>query len=184
MTIFVLTAFFAILYSVSTLFGVLTRSPIVAILLTALVWGVLFVVGFLYQLGEGVRQEEERRATVRKILDEHGGKPEGDQAPNAKDGAQPGRTGHKPGEERELPFRSDNWFFNTVRVIHFVLPRTRDLSLLNSRLLVRDLLTANQVKTQKIDDTRISWGESLTVSGIFVAIVLGLACLRFATKDY
>ena len=38
-----------------------------------------------------------------------------------------------------------------------------------SKLLIRDLLTANQVKAQRIDDTRVSWGESLTVSGVFTS---------------
>ena len=53
-----------------------------------------------------------------------------------------------------------------------------------SQLLIRDLLTANQVESQKIDKTRISWGESLTVNAVFIGLMLGLACLRFATKDY
>jgi hypothetical protein len=75
-------------------------------------------------------------------------------------------------------------FFSGVRAVHFVLPRTGDLDQLSSQLLIRDLLTANQVKAQKIDKTRISWGESLTVSGLFIGLMLGLACWRFSTKDY
>ena len=68
--------------------------------------------------------------------------------------------------------------------MHFVLPRTRDLDYLTSQLLIRDLLTANQVKARKLDETRISWGESLTVSGLFIGIMLSLSCLRFALKDF
>jgi ABC-type transport system involved in multi-copper enzyme maturation permease subunit len=194
LTILVITAFFAILYAVSTLFAVLTQSPIAAILLTIAVWFVLWLVGFLYQLGEAVRLQEERRAAAKRVEEAMG--PPAAEAPAAKDApADKGEAGDKKAEdgekeakrrreEPEIPFRSDNWFFNTVRKVHFVLPRTKDLDQLMSRILIRDLLTANQVKEQKIDDTRVSWGESLTVSGIFVAVMLGLSCLRFATKDY
>jgi ABC-type transport system involved in multi-copper enzyme maturation permease subunit len=45
----VITFFFAILYSISTLFGVLTRSPIVAILATCVIWFFLFLVSIGYQ---------------------------------------------------------------------------------------------------------------------------------------
>lgn len=146
--VFVISFFFAILYAVSTLFGVLTRSAIVAILMSCAVWFFLFLVGALYQVGEGIHQEEER-----------------DNAPVAE------RT-------------SENLFFTGVRAVHFVLPRTQDLDHLSSHLLIRDLLTDNQIKAQKIDKGRISWGESLTVSGVFIALMLGLACWRFSTKDY
>ena len=40
-SILAITFFFAILYSVSTFFALITRSPIVAILMTVVVWGVL-----------------------------------------------------------------------------------------------------------------------------------------------
>src|SRR5262249_33219477 len=95
------------------------------------------------------------------------------------------RDNNRPGRRNQgLPFRSDNWFFTMVRGVHFVLPRAKDLDVLMSKLLYRDLLTANQVKAQKLDDTRVSWGESLTVSGLFIGLMLGLSCLRFALKDY
>ena len=55
LTILVLTFFFAILYSASTLFGVLTRSPIAAILLTCAVWFLLFITGILHLVFETAR---------------------------------------------------------------------------------------------------------------------------------
>jgi hypothetical protein len=58
------------------------------------------------------------------------------------------------------------------------------LDLLTRKLLAEDLLTGNQLRYEKMDPTPISWGESLTVSGIFVALMLGLSCWRFATTDY
>src|SRR5262249_18035280 len=48
LTVFVMTFFFAILYAVSTLFGVLTRSPIVSILITCFVWFCLWLAGTIY----------------------------------------------------------------------------------------------------------------------------------------
>jgi hypothetical protein len=183
----VISAFFAILYAVSTLFAVLTRSPIVAILLTISAWFLLYVVGVTYELGESLRQQEKRRETETLRAEQAGDKagPAVAEAPgDGKDeDHEPGSPGRRRGRQ-ELPFGSDNWFFKTVGVVHFMLPRTRDLDHLMSQLLIRDLLTANQIKAQKLDDTRISWGESLSVSGFFVAILLGLSCLWFATRDY
>src|SRR5581483_2589081 len=57
LTIFVLTYFFAILYAVSTLFAVLTRSAVVAMLVTFAVWVVLFVVGVSYKGLEQIRKD-------------------------------------------------------------------------------------------------------------------------------
>src|SRR5262245_13072106 len=45
-----LTFYFAILYAVSTLFGVMTRSTVASILITVGVWFFLFVVGFVHEL--------------------------------------------------------------------------------------------------------------------------------------
>lgn len=148
LTILVITFFFAILYSVSTLFAVLTQSPIVAILLTCLVWFVLFIAGVLFQLVEG----------------------EGNRRPG--------------GQTQSVGIDPDGWFAKSVRAVHFALPRTKDLDHLNSVLLMRDLVTDNQISQQKINPTSIQWGESLGVSAGFVALMLGLACWRFARKDY
>jgi ABC-type transport system involved in multi-copper enzyme maturation permease subunit len=48
LSIFVLTFFFAVLYSISTLIAVLTRSAVVAILISCLSWFVFFAIGNLY----------------------------------------------------------------------------------------------------------------------------------------
>src|SRR5262249_20321287 len=59
-------SFFFIFYSVATLFGVLTQSPIAAILLTCGIWFVLFVVGIGYQFVEVRRIREEKLARKEK----------------------------------------------------------------------------------------------------------------------
>ncbi len=148
-TILILTFFFAILYSVSVLFGVLTQSPIAAILLTCGVWLVLFLVGLGYQIFEQNRVLEEKVAA----------------------------------QEKREP-QPEGWFGGVVRTVHSVLPRTSDLGQLNARLLSRELITANQLSAKEVDQAPITWGESLTVSLAFIAVMLGLACWRFGTKDY
>lgn len=148
LTIFIITFFFAILYSFSTLFAVLTRSPIAAILLTLGAWFVLFLVGFLFQIVEEQRVMEERQNVT-------------------------------AGERF-----SEGTFAAVVRGAHFVVPRTKDLDILTSQLLIRDLLTSNQIKSQKLETARVDWGESLTVSFAYIAVLLGLSCWWFATRDY
>jgi ABC-type transport system involved in multi-copper enzyme maturation permease subunit len=60
----VLTFSFAVLYAVSTLFAVLTRSAIVAILMTAFAWMALWVVSVMHQFVEAERMREEREKVV------------------------------------------------------------------------------------------------------------------------
>lgn len=58
--ILVLTFYFAILYSISTLFGVMTRSIVATILITCGAWFFFFLVGTGYQLFENGQRQEER----------------------------------------------------------------------------------------------------------------------------
>jgi ABC-type transport system involved in multi-copper enzyme maturation permease subunit len=143
-----ITFFFAILYACSTLFGVMTRSPIVAILLTCLMWFVLYIVGQGNAFFEGMRVMEERQKTP---------------------------------EDQRI---AEGKFAKVVKAIHFVMPRAKDIDHLTDRVLIRDLVFANQVQMQKVERTSITWGESLTVCGIYIALMLGVACWWFATKDY
>src|SRR5262249_25458762 len=147
------------------------------------IWFVIFIVGVLYALGESVRQQKERYDAAVARRAEQGQVEE----PPAEDAAdRPGPKGRPRGPrgrgDDQQPFNPDNWFFTAVRGVHYVLPRAKDLDYLMSQILYRDLLTANQIKARSIDRTRVSWEESLTVSGIFIALMLGLSCLRFATK--
>jgi ABC-type transport system involved in multi-copper enzyme maturation permease subunit len=145
LTIFTLTFFFAILYSVSALIGVLTRTPIVAILVTCIVWFGLWLVGQIYSALTMIRKEP--------ALAE------------VKDGV-------------------PTWLFTTTDVLHFVLPRTSDLNVLNVHL-VGSVLTDNERRLGgflALPD--VSWTESITVSLVFISVMLGLACWRFSRKDF
>ena len=159
LSIFILTFFFAILYAVSALFGVWTRSAIVAILMTCFVWFGLWLVGFLQTSLEALRRQEARDQTL--FVQDGSAQPSG------------------------LRFAIPSWVYTTVDTVHYVLPRAKDLDRLTTRLLSRELLTDDEIRQLDLDHAlRITWGESLTVSAIFITIVLGLACWRFATKDY
>lgn len=138
--IFTFTFEFAIFYAVSVLFGVLTRSPIISILMACLTWLLLFLVGNGYQLAEATRDF--------------------DLAPK--------------------------WVYTTADVAHFVLPRYKDLDILNSQLIARDLLGPESPERKVMEKLfgAIQWGQSLGFTAAFIALLLGLACWRFATRDY
>lgn len=146
--IFVYTFFFAILYAVSTLFAVLTRSAVVAIMVTLGAWFLFFIAGVLHGFYEQVHTDEEKRNVAQA--------------------------------ERN----SDSPFWSVVRVIHFVLPRTSDVNELGNQTLGSDFIPEMLAQDMGMKRTMISWNESLSVSGFFIALMLGLSCWRFATKDY
>jgi hypothetical protein len=142
----VLTFGFAVLYAVSVLVSVLTRSPVVSILITCLVWLLFYGVG---------------RAHL-YFHDQPGG---GRSVPAARGGAEEAIAA-------------------AVDVLHVVLPRTKDLDALTSDLLLRDLMPGLMGDRPAPPPDAPRWGESLAVSCGFIAVMLGLACLRFSTKDY
>jgi ABC-type transport system involved in multi-copper enzyme maturation permease subunit len=144
----VVTFYFAILYSVSTLCAVFTRSAIVAILLSCLTWFALYSVGQLYMLPNALRQMEDMHNT--------------------------------PAEQRI----SDGAWVKVVNAVHYVLPRAKDLDFLMNHYLLEDLLVGQIISARQLDTGTIHWGESLTVSVIFIAVMLGIACLKFVMTDY
>ncbi len=80
---------------------------------------------------------------------------------------------------------SNKWYIRLLNGAHFILPRTRDLDILTTQLLSTEILSESEIEHRGLKEApAITWGESLTVSGIFIALLLGLSCWRFATKDY
>jgi hypothetical protein len=143
----VLTFFFANLYAVSTLVGVLTRSPITAILITCLVWAVLYGIGRAH-----LYFHEEDSALTRLTTPAS---------------SSPQQT-----------------VVQVIDTCHMVLPRTKDLDVLTSDLMEKDLIPELTVQERARQGPPLHWGESLAVSGAFIAVMLGLACVRFTLKDY
>jgi ABC-type transport system involved in multi-copper enzyme maturation permease subunit len=161
----ILTFFFAVLYAVSVLFGVLTRSPIVAILMACAAWFVIWIVGFAYGWLEDLKQPLQTMA------------PSGPAARANADGDQP--------SPEQAAWQPPNWLTATVGALHYVLPRTSDLSTLTTLSLSRSTLSEAEIRQRRLDHyPALSWTESLTVSGVFIAVMLGLACWRFAARDY
>jgi ABC-type transport system involved in multi-copper enzyme maturation permease subunit len=79
----------------------------------------------------------------------------------------------------------DKWWAKAIDAVHFVLPRTNDLDVLTTQFISHSLLTEAERKARGINESvTLSWGESLTVSAVFVALILGLSCWRFTVKDY
>jgi ABC-type transport system involved in multi-copper enzyme maturation permease subunit len=145
LSILVLTFEFAIYYAFSTLFAVLTRSVVVAILMTCLLYIVLWVVGTLFTWVELTRKSEVRSDQL------------------------------NPG------------FVKTVDAIHFVLPRIKDLDVLNQKLVMdslpHDTSRENREQVKKLYES-FNWGENITVSLAFIAVMLGFSCWWFSTRDY
>jgi hypothetical protein len=138
---------FAVLYSISTLVAILTHSSVVAMLITCLVWALIFGVG---------RGRTELRQQY----------------------APPGML-HVSAQTEPVDLG-----LAVLDVVHFVLPRTHDLGMLTSELVGSDLLPELPLSAPQEVHPALDWLESVSVSLVFIAVMLALACLRFCTKDY
>jgi ABC-type transport system involved in multi-copper enzyme maturation permease subunit len=88
-------------------------------------------------------------------------------------------------KEKAMNESIPKWVFTTADVMHAVIPRTKDLDLLTTKLIVDDTLGVAEKREGRMDlITFPSWGEVLGVSGAWIVIMLGLACWRFSTRDY
>ena len=197
-TILVLTFFFAILYSVSTVFGVLTRSPIAAILLTVGVWAIFFIIGAIHGVIEQFRSLDRMAQAIQAKLGDEGVKaleeaqnrnPDNPQAPPSQRGPQ----------LSQLRFH-ENWFTQTIYVLHLILPRTNDLYRLTDRQIHHDLAFGEPTAPPEADkppaklpggielpqvvDKPPPLAEVVGVSGAFIALMLVISCFWFVTKDY
>jgi len=163
-SIVIITYQFALYYAFSTLFGVITRSPIVSILVTVLAW---FLIGLV--AGYGCYLIDETRAERR-----------GSDA------------------DEEMKFAADNkpqapptdlfpkWVYTTTDIVHFVTPRVKDLDVLSGKLIADDTLPSysKERKSAEKDYARFSWTEAITVTSIYIVLLLAISCWWFATKDY
>lgn len=155
---------FAFYYAVSTLFAVLTRSPIVAILMTCLSW-------FLFALliGYGFRFVDQSRK-IREALSVHAEV-----------------TGEAMPSTQELPERPfPDWVYTTADILHFATPHLKDLDTLTSKWALEDVYppenTQRKVAEKMYGD--FHWTEAFVVTSLYILVLLGLACWRFAARDY
>src|SRR5262249_10580741 len=153
-------------YAVSALVGVLTRSPIVCILVSVAFWLLLWAVGTGQNLVEGVRRAGKELAEMSQKM------------------AEAGETDDTPPEPPPW-LRDPRWVETVLSSVEYVLPRFRDLDRLMRQFLAQQLLTKEELRQRDLNRTEtISWTESLTATGLFIALVLGLACWRFSVADY
>jgi hypothetical protein len=78
------------------------------------------------------------------------------------------------------------WVYTIADVVHGVLPRYKDLDVVVTRGVQRDLLPTGNFErraTEKLYESFKGW-ESFGVTTFWIATMLGLACWRFSTKDY
>ena len=152
------TFFFAILYSVSTLVGVVTRSVVASILLTVGAWIVFWAVGVSYSIVDMVERIEKADTQRRELLKQE----------------------DRPADERW----TGGWTFTIIKGIHAVSPRTEDMNQLNDLIIYTDFMSGNLFDMGKFDTSKRNWWECLFVSGAWIAFFLGLACVWFSLKDY
>lgn len=135
----VLTFTFAIVYSVSTLIAVLTRSAIASILISLAFMLVLYIVG-----------------NVKTFFDFN-----------------------KVAGDIEFP----EWAYTLVNLLNDGLPRYKDMDKLTSRLIVDSTLPIGDARLQGVLIEFPSWGGAISVSLIFIVLMLGLASWRLVNRD-
>jgi ABC-type transport system involved in multi-copper enzyme maturation permease subunit len=78
------------------------------------------------------------------------------------------------------------WHVTAINVVHAVLPRYKDLDVLGEKTLylaMHDPSPAQQ-KAKEEEYRAYYWDETILVNGIWIALLLGLACWRFQVRDY
>jgi ABC-type transport system involved in multi-copper enzyme maturation permease subunit len=159
LSIIIITYQFAVYYSISTFFAVLTRSPIVAILMTCLAWFIFFLIGTGYNIIDATRV--------------------------AMDPANAHLLG-VPDDQRPLQKPFPEWVYTTADALHYATPRMKDLDGLSALWVAQDLLPSHNLsrKQAEIVYHSFKWGEAFSVTTVYMAVFLGLSCLWFATRDY
>jgi ABC-type transport system involved in multi-copper enzyme maturation permease subunit len=164
LTIFLIVFFYAILYSVSVLIGVLTRSSLVAILLSVLFWFLLLGIGIAH-----ARLHAPPDPSIEDVINESS-------AASRNKGM---------GEVMSHPDQPQSPVVLTVDALHFALPRTNELGYLTKHSLSQELLSEQERKAfdfQEIPEVNV-W-ETVGMSFLFIALMLGIACWRFSVRDY
>jgi ABC-type transport system involved in multi-copper enzyme maturation permease subunit len=190
--------YFAILYSVSTLVGVLTRSPILAILVTCVLWGIFWANGYVHGLVEQARDGLE-------MIEKSGSQPE-----TRRDARRAIRNGADSVEASEVRVKP-RWRQSDIPgvrksaivasdVLYTALPRTADLDDFTANMIGRNVLSKSEqrdlqlhVSTALFDWYEVDifgkqvqypvWLETIVMSVGFIVLMLSLAIWRFVRMD-
>ena len=175
----VITFYFAILYAVSTLAAVLTRSTLVAILASFLAYAIFFGIGFGFDI---IRQVKEADRVLReKLVDPNAELDEIDEPAPAPAGGPPGAP--PPKREPRRPTEIPQWLDIGSRVLYYPCPRTSDLDNRMIRVIADGILTDFEIKEKGLTKELPSWGETLGVSTAFIIICLLLSCWIMSRRD-
>lgn len=169
------TFYFALLYSISTLVSVFTRNAVVAILLTVAAWFGLWLNGFVHERLAAIQKlQVEAENRVRQLAG----------AGNA-DPAKKSAAAETVDADDAKPWNLPKWVYATSDFFYRVLPRTSDLNHLTDERVARGLLSPAEYKARKFDEReRPNWPEVLAVTGVFISLMLGMSCWKFARTDY
>lgn len=172
-----LTFQFAILYAVSTLFGVLARNALVAILATVAAWTLFFVIGKVY---DGIHNREVENAKVSKALEE--GKPFGVDEDGKR--LSPDQVLERLNPNRPLWSIIPVSTFPVWKGVHIPTPRTFQLDYWTGRIIAQGVLSDRELKERGWDETpTASLTEVILINTAFIVLMLGLASWRFVTRD-
>jgi hypothetical protein len=163
-----LTFYFAVLYSISTLAAVLTRSTLVAILATITAWGLLFGIGWGHEYVAKAKEAE------RKVMDT---------VRQANPDAKPDEDPDDEASNNRQPWQVPAWLDVLSRVLYSPFPRTYDLDDRMIRVIAHGVLTDFELKQNSLDRPLPPWPETIGVSLAFIAVMLALASWRLVTRD-
>jgi ABC-type transport system involved in multi-copper enzyme maturation permease subunit len=85
-----------------------------------------------------------------------------------------------PGLKDEMPA----WLDFTAETLHTCLPRTDDLDRITTKLIAECMTDQDQTRNGLHVKTYPSWAGTIIVSLLWIVGLMGLACWRFAKKDY
>jgi ABC-type transport system involved in multi-copper enzyme maturation permease subunit len=162
-SIAVLTFQFAMYYAVSTLFAVLTRSAIVSILMACLAWFLFnFLIGYGYTIVDATRK-------VRDLVN-----------------VQMEATGQEMPEEQPPEKILPDWAYTTADILHFATPHLKDLDILTSKWILEDTQSPENPQRKAAEKlyADFRWTETLTVTALYILVLLAVSCWWFARKDY
>lgn len=164
LSIFVLTFQFALYYAVSTLFAVLSRSPIVAILMTCLFW---FVFAFLFGYGYYLVDLSRRVRDVAEVQMEADGQ-------------------DMPSKEKMPEKIFPDSVYTTADIIHFITPHLKDLDTLTDKWVIEDVTPSDSPQRKAVEKAYAGfrWIEAISVTSLYIVALLAVSCWWFARKDY
>jgi hypothetical protein len=171
----ILTFYFAVLYAVSTLAAVFTRSTIIAILATLLAWGLFWTIGKAYA---GVANRE-------LAVQEQKDKPNAPIIPNPDDGPpDPDKMLARIDPESPLWGFVPTWAFVPIKAVHTISPRTYQLDNRLDRMIAEGVLTEFELKKSGYSKpAQENWAEMTLASAAFIALMLLLSSWRFVKRD-